>query len=276
VRQTKGIQEWRTERAAAKDASFQAYKILYEAGLLNDHLLPLSHSWAEDEPPDQEDMAATVDIRPQLNPWKELAEMWSHCDIHQTHIVVRSEDSDEHEDLSMVLTTPSAIPTMLPMTLHWDKETRFRLHFDPPRKVCLSGSGAIQTFRNITHILTQSTHSDQGTNSGVDFVALFSPDLEGNQLLAWYDGNKGRASALDYYIGKIKPRGFVRPSTLGGAPHCFYGWHSLDVEPQNQVEVQCIPLTKRRNFLSSEKLAHKISPFYSQDPGPSTLKSFPI
>jgi hypothetical protein len=68
VRSTKGIREWRTERSAAKDASFQAYKALYEAGLLNDHLLPLSRSWTEDEPCSEEDMAAIVDSRPQLDP----------------------------------------------------------------------------------------------------------------------------------------------------------------------------------------------------------------
>ncbi|KAK3113045.1 Dicer-like protein 2 [Teratosphaeriaceae sp. CCFEE 6253] len=36
---------WRTEKAAKKDAAFHAYAALFKAGLLNDHLLPISQEW---------------------------------------------------------------------------------------------------------------------------------------------------------------------------------------------------------------------------------------
>jgi hypothetical protein len=42
LRSTRGRREWRTERAAMRDAAFQCYVALFEAGLLNDHLLPLT------------------------------------------------------------------------------------------------------------------------------------------------------------------------------------------------------------------------------------------
>ncbi|KAJ0364299.1 hypothetical protein COL922a_014452, partial [Colletotrichum nupharicola] len=44
VRRTEGRSWWMTERAARKEAAFQAYKALYEAGLVNDNLLPLTKS----------------------------------------------------------------------------------------------------------------------------------------------------------------------------------------------------------------------------------------
>jgi hypothetical protein len=46
VRCTNGRKWWRTERAARKDAAFQAYVALYEAGLVNNNLLPLNREGA--------------------------------------------------------------------------------------------------------------------------------------------------------------------------------------------------------------------------------------
>ena len=275
VRSTKGIGEWRTERCAAKDASFQAYKALYEAGLLNDHLLPLSHSWAEEEQCDQEDMAATVEIRPQLCLWKQLAEAWSDCNLHQTRIVLTGEDS-EKEDLCMILTTPSAIPPLSFVTLYWDEKTRFSLHFGSSRRVSVSGSGTVQTLRSITHILNRSTRSDHTIDNRVDFVVLFGPDLEENQFSAWYESNKGRVPAHDQYIARTKPCGLIRSSTLQGVPHCFYRWCNSDEEMEGDIEVQCFPLTKRRNFLDSNSLSFQISPFSSHGAHSSAPRSFSV
>lgn len=41
LRQATGIRAWLSEKDACKDAAFQAYKALFEEGLLNEHLLPL-------------------------------------------------------------------------------------------------------------------------------------------------------------------------------------------------------------------------------------------
>jgi dsRNA-specific ribonuclease len=277
VRWTKGTGDWRTERSAVKDAAFQAYKVLYEAGLLNEHLLPLSHSWDEDEPNCQEDMAATVDIRPEFSPWKQLAELWSHCDIHQTVLTLKSGNGAMDEDLSLVLTTPLALPAISPIILNWDEETRFHLHFSSPRKTSLDGTGTIQTLRSITHMLTESTYSDQRTRSNkVDFVALFGPDLEGNQLPAWYEAHKGRAPALVHHIARTTPLGLIRSRQLNGAPHHFGRWYGSNKESGGEVEVQCTPLTKRQNFLNPHNLSQKTSTFTIQQDCSPALQSFPI
>ena len=44
VREKTGLKFWQNERAAAKDAALQAYKMLYDYGLVNDNLLPLFHN----------------------------------------------------------------------------------------------------------------------------------------------------------------------------------------------------------------------------------------
>ena len=88
VRYTTGHREWRTERAAEKDAAFHAYVALFKAGLLTNNLLPLTHEsvLAEEQ---REDLPAILEISAQFNPWKQLAESWSSADPHQIQISVQ-------------------------------------------------------------------------------------------------------------------------------------------------------------------------------------------
>jgi dsRNA-specific ribonuclease len=276
VRCTKGLQEWRTERSAVIDASFQAYKRLYQAGLLNDHLLPLSRSWAEDDQEDQEHMPTKVEIKPQLDPWKQFAQAWSHCDFHQTRMTLKCEGLAADGNLSMILTTPSAMPMVSSLTMFWDINTKYTLHFGPPRKATIA-SGAVQTLRNMTHLLMRSTHSDHTADDRLDFATLFSPDVDESQLPAWYDAHKGRFPALDHFISKTKPVGLVRCTSTQGIPHRFYSWNNSDADFQGEIEVQGIPLTRRRNFLDSNNLSRKISPFSDrEEAAASAFHSLPI
>ncbi|KAI9821503.1 MAG: hypothetical protein M1832_003351 [Thelocarpon impressellum] len=73
VRQTSGLKRWRTERAAKKDAAFEAYVRLRSVGLINDHLLPL---WEDDrkDPRPATDVCSLVDVPEQYSPWRDVAE----------------------------------------------------------------------------------------------------------------------------------------------------------------------------------------------------------
>jgi dsRNA-specific ribonuclease len=244
--------------------------------LLNENLLPLSRSWVEDGQHNQEEMGATVDVAAELNPWKQLAKSWSQHDLYQTRIVVKCEGDTMVEDLRMVLTIPTAIPTVFPIRLWWDEETSFHLHFDASSEVSFKGSAIVANLRSITHLLTRSSRSDYTNDDRTDFVALFSPELEENQLPGWFEANRGRDSALDQYAAKVKPRGLVRSSTLHGIPHQFHSWCNSIVESEDHVDVQCFPLTRRRNFVNSAKLPHKIQPSSHLDNTPSSLRKFPV
>jgi hypothetical protein len=63
LRTVAGRKEWRTERAASKDAAFQAYAALYEVGLLNENLLPFSHQNQH-----HEYIAPRLDVKIQFSP----------------------------------------------------------------------------------------------------------------------------------------------------------------------------------------------------------------
>jgi dsRNA-specific ribonuclease len=276
VRTAKALREWRTERSAARDASFQAYTALYQAGLLNDHMLPLSHSWADEEQDDHEDMPATIEITPQLDPWKQFAQAWSHCELCQTHLTLQREGSEVDEHLSMILTTPSPLPVLSPLILYWDVKTKFTIQFEPTRKFPIA-SETVQTLRNITHLLTRSIRSDHSTDNRLDFVTLFSPKLNDTQLSMWYNEHTGRVPAFDHFVAKTKPCGLVRSPRTNGVPYRFFRWNELDAKLQGEIEVHCIPLTRRRNFLDSSNLSRKVCPLSDQGAAlPSAFETSPI
>lgn len=67
ARCTKGHQEWKTRKAAMKDAAFQGYKRLFQEGLLNDHLLPLADEKVLSTATANE-LPAVVEVSGQLDP----------------------------------------------------------------------------------------------------------------------------------------------------------------------------------------------------------------
>ncbi|KAF2669714.1 hypothetical protein BT63DRAFT_267528 [Microthyrium microscopicum] len=275
VRSTQGLSTWKTEKAAAKDASFQAYKALHEAGLLNDHLLPLSRSWTEDVIPDEDAIAALINSRPQYNPWKPLADAWSEPDIHQTQIVLRG---DKDEDLHITLITPAVIPAIDQINLFWDEETKLQLQFVPPVRTCLDDSATIPILRDITRLLMNSTSAPNG-NRSVDYVALVSPNLAEDLFSAWHTANEGGTSAFEHYTARSIPSGVIRPSTKSRLPYRFVGWSDPLGEQQDDPEVHCVSLTRRRNFLNSRSFPQKFSlPVDREDDphSPSSLQSFNI
>ncbi|RFU33249.1 hypothetical protein B7463_g3061, partial [Scytalidium lignicola] len=273
LRSTTGIGAWRSERAAAEDAAFQAYVALHKAGLLNDNLLPLSHTW-ELEEKELEYISTTVDITRQLRPWAKLAEAWSCPEIYHTRISLLHQGSIGG-DLCMVLTTPSVVPQIPPLNLYWDHRTIFSLRFDPPRRASLSDLDTVRVMRQITHVMRRSIHSDYIADNQTDYIVLFSPHEEKSQLITWYEANSGRVPALERYRAKDTACRFIRAPLLHYAPHLFHRWHDLDADHDGKVEIECIPLPKRRHFLARKTLAKKIRPQPDRDSS-FKVQSFPI
>ncbi|KAL7785817.1 hypothetical protein V8C37DRAFT_393414 [Trichoderma ceciliae] len=63
---------WLSEKNATKDAAFQAYVALYEAGFVNDNLLPFKYN----EMPGIDTRVAEVPVEPNMKPWHHVAAAW--------------------------------------------------------------------------------------------------------------------------------------------------------------------------------------------------------
>lgn len=123
LRQAESIRAWRSEKMACCDAAFQAYKALYKAGLLDNHLLPFTQS----------DLTKEVDVRPgivmvreQLDPWRRVAQAWRDGEaLNRRRLVISKNDEPAGTEFDLVLPVP--IPDIMDMTLYWDAATRWTI-----------------------------------------------------------------------------------------------------------------------------------------------------
>ena len=262
LRSTRGIGEWHSERVAARDAAFQAYVGLYKAGLLNENLLPLSHTSSLEENDYQEDLEATIDVATQFSPWAEIAKAWWAPDIHQNTVSLQYNSSEEQDDLTMVLTLPSPIPDVAPFDLYWNENTTFTIHVDPPRRASLQEPETIQVMRRITHTLSRCTRSGYSIEDNrLDFIVLVAPHKDENELASWCMDTCGRIPASDKYQSKDSVLGFIRtPPYHNNYPCVFHRWNVRGEGRESNIEVECVPLPKRQHFLSRHTLSKSRGP----------------
>ncbi|KAK5188552.1 Dicer-like protein 2 [Exophiala xenobiotica] len=138
ARQANGREARKTRNAALKDAAFQAYRALFEAGLLKDHLLPCTHekAFAVDK---VDDLPAVVEVGGQFDPWSDLAEAWLSPDVHRTDIILKQDGMNGQGDLEFALITPSDTPPINPVKMYWDEYTTFTIMLGSPNKIALPG-----------------------------------------------------------------------------------------------------------------------------------------
>lgn len=251
VRHTSGERWWQTENAAMKEAAFQAYKALYHFGLVNDNLLPLTDK-KELGLGDQPGMPSMIDGQEQYDPWVDWAHSWSLPDVHQTRIVVRLSESDDHK-LSMTLTVPTVLPALDPVTLFWDSDTTYELLFEDTKRAPALTADDKDEMGNITALYIQAI-SRQQLAPGRDYIAFFGPDLPRKELGKWLLENQGADPAVDVYArqGETDTMGVIRDLEAYNEPLRFKRWRERKGETP---ELECDALPRRKNFLKQQTLA---------------------
>ncbi|KAJ5152605.1 Dicer-like protein 2 [Penicillium canariense] len=246
VRQTQGKAWWRTENAARKEAAFQTYKALWEYGLVNDNLLPLTR---KPELRFTEDMAlpALLECSEQYDPYINLAHDWVMPEPHQTSITVLDNSTGAvSQDLLMSIVLPKWTPMPEPLTLFWENKTTLTVTFGSSLPVTpMPTPEIIQHMRNITAMYLQAPSTRvQVDDSG--FVALFVPSIPCEQLESWLQQNEGTEKAVDLYASdpSCSPVGIIRDKGKYSEPRLFRMWHHSEA-----LEIECHSLPKRRNLL---------------------------
>lgn len=252
VRRTQGKRWWRTERAARKEAAFEAYKALYEISLVNDNLLPLTRKPELHSDEKVKHLPAIVDVSEQYDPWVDWAHSWSSPDVHQSRIAVQL-NGRVVPGLAMVLTGPTFIPPLEPMTLYWDRENVFTLWFEGAKLAPSITPEELEYMRKITALYIQATRA-KPLGKKRDFITLFTPALDHGQLEDWFQDNASSNSAVDVYSSGCSPvvTGVIRDISRYGEPLLFKRW----VVSEGSIELECDRFPRRRNFLLPQTLAN--------------------
>ncbi|KAB5585833.1 hypothetical protein GE09DRAFT_1016737 [Coniochaeta sp. 2T2.1] len=117
LRRAEGRHAWKSELNAKKDAAFQAYLALYNAGMLNDHLLPLRQT---DIFPEIETRPSMKTVREQLDPWPMVAKAWDRSWPVSSRVLKFSNNDDATEKAEFDLLLPVQTPRLPLLSLYWD------------------------------------------------------------------------------------------------------------------------------------------------------------
>lgn len=272
VRQAQGKGWWRTERAARKDASFQAYKALYEYGLVNDNLLPLTRKpdlrFTEDS-----DIPSLVECSEQYDPYVELAHAWSSPQLHQTVCTISNCDTGViNNDFSMSIVLPRCTPMPEPIPLYWENGEHLVATFSPPEPIMETTMDIVDHMRQITGIYLQAP-SSRVRAPEQDLVPLFVPSIPHEQLADWISRYDGTEMALDVYArdATIPPVGIIRDTSKYSEPRFFRRWLVRE-ENESSLEIECQSIPKRRNFLQARA---QQAPGDDEEPGPAKIHVVP-
>lgn len=248
ARCAEGKRWWKTERAARREAAFQAYKALYEHGLVNDNLLPLTKS-QDFTKGDRRLPGAITEVLDQYDPWVDWAYAWMLPNVHKTRINVRLNE----DEVYMNLFSPVAIPLLEPLTLFWDSESTYTLEFRTSEPVPMTDE-SVESLKSITALYLQATST--GWLGGTrDYSTLFSPNLHPGEWTAWLNENQGYEPALKVFSSQrsVDRIGIVRDKSRYDGILLLNKW----VNGNDGLELECDPFPKRRNLLQRQGLATK-------------------
>ncbi|EER25487.1 Type III restriction enzyme, res subunit family protein [Coccidioides posadasii C735 delta SOWgp] len=223
LREFRGILLWKTEKMAKRDASFQAYVALYEAGLVNDYLMPAHHHI------DDEDGLEQVEKRPSfakasgsLNPWAAIAKKWREAKHFYQNLIEISAGAQALPPMVMVL--PVELPCDISFRLFWNEHST--LLVSVKRGGQDFAADLIRPAADTTSILLSSLFSQKMVPGSRDFSWLFVPQMESipSAIREWCDSVTGTISLHDIRdcdMAGFENPGLVRPMDNTARPCTF-------------------------------------------------------
>ncbi|EXJ77012.1 hypothetical protein A1O3_10169 [Capronia epimyces CBS 606.96] len=182
---------WRTEKMAKRDAAFQAYLGLYEAGLVTDNLQPLQlrdESNGEEQHDSiygqgTEKRESTYAVSQQNDPWPQVMESWASSHAVYAHRL-QVKDGDGFMPALNLLLPAKLSDTAFP--LYPSHSDRVQVSLGPGKEV--PGDYPVDLAREISlHLLATVLGRRLHGFRKDQFPFLLVPDLEPQMLQSWYE-----------------------------------------------------------------------------------------
>lgn len=253
---------WKSERSATKDAAFQAYVALYNAGLVNDHLLP----FAPEQIPGIETRVAIERVESVFRPWAQVAHAWKHG---EERYVYELTCHDEHGTAfgRYELTLPLIMQERLrPLQVFPKENTIWEIRWGPGRRITKEEADERpdHTSALIAHHfghrwpVQDQSHVVKLTalGTGIDFAGIGS--------LSWEEASE-QAQLRQSLVRDRVQTPFLFQSILPSKPslnQVKHTFHGFDEAPEDVPYLVLEKWTRRADFL------HPLLP--SQDQPTST------
>lgn len=214
LRRTHSACAWYSEKKARKDAALQAYKKLYEAGLVNENLLPFK----PDELAKGPDMRAPeIEVSEIWSPWPSIARAWVDGPKYR-HPVRLSGGGQVLCEFDLYV--PILLPTIPPFSVYWTSDP-WTVEIGPASHSTetLTSVGE-ETMALISSAVSYRSKVKEGGQHVLMFKSKPSPSAEGRhittaQLESFSTASQDEtAESLPYIIR----------NTINGAPYFFDKW----------------------------------------------------
>ncbi|RDK41124.1 hypothetical protein M752DRAFT_284613 [Aspergillus phoenicis ATCC 13157] len=244
---------WSRLKYAREDAALQAYKALYQAGLVNDYLVPTQVS---DHLEGDIIFRSHYSIQNQLNPWQDIALSWkldSQLYAHNLRII-RPEEDEIH--LHMIL--PTQLDTTIHIPLFIDYCTTYTVILTPGHPITTD----VSLCQQVTNLIFQSVYRDHCSRKNLDYAFLLVPGLEETKLIEFLERYSGSVSLTELLNQEATPSalGLLRSHTRPSRPLLVEPWVAGECFLSDELSISSFDakakyMTNRRNFLSHGNLA---------------------
>ncbi|KAH0360949.1 P-loop containing nucleoside triphosphate hydrolase protein, partial [Aureobasidium melanogenum] len=224
---------WKTERAAMKDAAFQACVALHRGGLLNDHLLP-PHIQTPDQA--RQNRPSLVKVTMKHDPWElRTTKLWFR---HVVELEIEGQPS-----ISMAMFLPVECPNIDEIALFWSMHIAGVAKIGPGQPFRLSEEEADRKQKNTETMLLSVLAPADLANARGRYAALFEP-LDQPSMTPL---SRQSRSAIEQLSMVQNPAdvGLVQVNVQQGRSYVF---QSIQGQDQEILEVTKFP--RKRNFLT--------------------------
>ncbi|KAH0025978.1 P-loop containing nucleoside triphosphate hydrolase protein, partial [Aureobasidium melanogenum] len=224
---------WKTERAAMKDAAFQACVALHRGGLLNDHLLP-PHIQTPDQA--RQNRPGLTKVATKNDPWElHTSDSWFR---HVVELEIEGQPST-----SMEMFLPVECPRIEDITLYWSMHITGVAKIGPGQPCKLGEEEADQKQKDTeTMLLSVLTPADLATAKG-RYAAMFEP-LDQSSMTPLSRKSRPAIEQLSV-VQNTADVGLVQVNVQQGRSYVF---QSIQGQDQQILEVTRFP--RKRDFLT--------------------------
>ncbi|KAI9925504.1 Dicer-like protein 2 [Aspergillus wentii] len=245
---------WPNKKSAREDAAVRAYKALYRAGLVNDHLAPTMPS---DILGQDFQMQSHYIIADQLNHWLDLARIWDldgQVYSHELRII-----RPQMHEIKLFLILPTSITTEIRIPLYISSCTTYTAVLSPGQ----AANVQIPVCQEATNLILQSINRGTWTCDDIDYVFLLIPDIESNVVAEFVQEYRGTTSLIEALRNRIPPMslGLLRCLERLCRPLVVESWTLPEDDTLDTSEMllsalgKMQPLTRCRNFLHARQNA---------------------
>ncbi|OAA44259.1 Dicer-like protein 2 [Metarhizium rileyi] len=237
---------WFSEKNATKDAAFQAYQALYEAGLVNEHLLPFKY---ESIPsiPSIDTRAPEVEVESLFNPWFAVARAWREGGQSWVYSLDCYDGTHGESEYNMLLPMDLDQPRNIQLYLNNNDTCEIRLGSGRPISAAtpdhtsallalpFSHRWPVEEKHHVIRVWSKTDAVSMGEIGRKSFDPDNTGDVEGKYLI------RNELSVPFHYIGLIPSK-----PAIENVQSAFSGYEDAPVDVPYLVVKQ---LTKRSDFL---------------------------